>query len=441
MKSALARLRISHKAVALIGPEDNSLPKFIGKRAREMFYVGIDIGKRSHVASILDEGKKPLLKAFSFSNTTEGGESLVAQIERFAPDKSQVTIGMEATGHYWLSLYSFLLDRGYVLHVVNPIQTDGWRKGIEIRKRKTDDIDSLLIAELIRYGDFFETRLSDEAVQSLRTLTRFRSFLVDSIADLKRKVICVLDQVFPEYEALFSDIFGTTSKELLLRYASPAELENLPVAQLTAFLEAASQKRCGDRKAEQILTAARHSFGVTHCRDTFSFQLRTLLEQMKFIEPQVADTQREIKTIMDRLNSPITTIPGIGPILGAVILGEIGDIRRFESPAKLVAFAGIDASVSRSGEFESSHNKMSKRGSPYLRRALFMAANVSVQRDPDLAAYYEKKRAEGKHHNTCIGAVSRKLCYILHSILTENRAYVIRESLPTFTPGLSQTQV
>lgn len=152
---------------------------------------------------------------------------------------------------------------------------------------------------------------------------------------------------------------------------------------------------------------------------------------MKFIGQQVADTEREIKAIMDSLNSPITTIPGIGPTPGAVILGEVGDIRRFESPAKLVALAGIDASVAQSGEFESSHNKMSKRGSPYLRRALFMAANVTVQRDPDLGAFYEKKRAEGKHHNICIGAVSRKLCYVIHTILTENRAYVKRYPCPT----------
>lgn len=168
--------------------------------------------------------KKPLFKAFSFSNTTDGGKSLVAQIERFAPEKNEVSIGMEATLHYWLALYSFLLNRDYLIHVINPIQTDGWRKGIEIRKRKADNINSLLIADLIRYGDFIYTKLSDESVQSLRTLSRFRRYLVDSIADLKRKIICVLYQVFPEYKALFYDIFGVASKELLLVYSSPAEL-------------------------------------------------------------------------------------------------------------------------------------------------------------------------------------------------------------------------
>ena len=392
----------------------------------KMFYLGIDIGKKHHVASMLGEGgaKKPLFKGFSFANTTEGAESLVTRIAEFTKETGEVSIGMEATGHYWLALYSFLLDRGYTIHVINPIQTDGWRKGIEIRKRKTDDIDSVLIADLIRYGDFSETRLSDEAIQSLRTLTRFRSYLVDSIADLKRKVICVLDQVFPEYESLFSDIFGATSRELLLQYSSPADLENLSVDTLTEFLEAASRKKCGEAKAEQILTAAKHSFGITHCRDTFSFQLRALLEQMRFIEKQVAETEVEISSIMGELHSPITTIPGIGPVLGAVILGEIGDIHRFESPAKLVAYAGIDASVSQSGEFEATHNRMSKRGSPYLRRALFVASNVAVRFDPDLQSFYLKKRKEGKHHSTCLGAVSRKLCYIIHRILSDNRPYV-----------------
>ena len=390
-----------------------------------MFYLGIDVGKKHHVASMLGEGvKKPLFKGFSFANTTEGAESLAARISEITHDAGEVSIGMEATGHYWLALYSFLFDKGYTIHVINPIQTDGWRKGIEIRKRKTDDIDSVLIADLIRYGDFSETRLADEAVQSLRTLSRFRTYLVDSISDLKRKVICVLDQVFPEYESLFSDVFGATSKELLLQYSSPAELESLSVETLTTFLETASRKKCGEAKAEQIIQTARRSFGVTHCRDTFSFQLRALLEQMRFIEKQVSDTEAEISAIMEELNSPITTIPGIGPVLGAVILGEIGDIRRFEAPAKLVAYAGIDATVAQSGEFEASHNRMSKRGSPYLRRALFIAANVAVHFDPDLGAFYQRKRAEGKHHSTCLGAVSRKLCYIIHAILTENRPYI-----------------
>ncbi|MCL2877084.1 MAG: IS110 family transposase [Betaproteobacteria bacterium] len=392
-----------------------------------MYYVGIDVGKNNHVASMMDASRKPVFKAFAFANTREGAESLLEKIQLHAPDQAQIEIGMEATGHYWLALYSFLFDAGYVLHVINPIQTDGWRKGVEIRKRKTDDIDSLLIADLIRYGGFVETKLTDESLLSLRTLTRFRSYQVDSIADLKRKVICVLDQVFPEYESVFSEVFGTTSKEVLLTYSTPAELESVSVEQLTELLTGLSRRKCGAAQAQRLSHAAAHSFGVTFCRDTFSFQLRSLLEQMNFIEQQVADTERQIKAIMDTLASPITTITGIGPVLGAVILGEFGDISRFDSGSKLVAFAGIDASVSQSGQYESTNNRMSKRGSPYLRRALYQAAMVAAFHDPELSAFYQKKRAEGKHHSVCVGAVARKLCYIIFAVLKENRPYVKRQ--------------
>ena len=129
----------------------------------------------------------------------------------------------------------------------------------------------------------------------------------------------------------------------------------------------------------------------------------------------------------EAIASPITSITGIGPVLGAVILGEIGDISRFEAAAKVVAYAGIDASVSQSGEFQSTSNRMSKRGSPYLRRALYQAATVAAFHDPELIAFYQKKRAEGKHHSVCIGAVARKLCYIIFTILKENRPYIKRQ--------------
>ena len=392
-----------------------------------MFYLGVDIGKNTHTASMIGDDGKPVFRAFSFSNTTEGGESLLTKLSATAP--SELAIGMEATGHYWLSLYSYLCDKGYKIHVINPIQTDGWRKGVEIRRRKTDPIDSLLIADLVRYGDFIEARLPDEAALSLKNLTRFRSYLVDSIGDLKRKVICVLDQVFPEYQSVFSNIFGKTSKEILLRFSSPAELEGVSSDTLAELLAALSRKQLGADAAQRLSAAASNSFGVTFCRDSFAFQLRMLIEQMKYIESQVKDTEAEIEAIMEKLNSPILTIPGIGKTTGAVILGEIGGVERFDSAAKLVAFAGIDATVLQSGEFDGTRNRMSKRGSPYLRRALYQSALVaSTGRNPDpaLNAFYLKKRSEGKHHSTCVGAVSRKLCYIIYSVLKENRPFETR---------------
>lgn len=391
-----------------------------------MLYLGIDVGKRTHVASLIDENAKVLFKAFSFSNTTEGAISLIEKLSLHIKNNSDIEIGMEATGHYWLSLYSFLVERKFVVHVVNPIQTDGWRKGTEIRKRKTDIIDSVLIADLIRYGDFAETSLADEDTMSLRNLARFRNYLVSSISDLKRKVVCVLDQVFPEYESAFSDIFGKTSTELLSNFQTAEDFENITVEQLESVLKNVSLKGFAKNKITHISELAANSFGLKFCRDSFSLQLKLLVEQIKFIEAQVSDVEAEIKIILNKINSPITTIPGIADVTAAVILGEIGDISRFSNAAKLAAYAGIDASVSQSGEFTSSNNKMSKRGSPYLRKALFQAALIAAFHDPVFSAFYQKKRNEGKHHLTAVGAVARKLCNTIFAVLKNNTPYQVQ---------------
>lgn len=388
-----------------------------------MLYLGIDIGKNTHVASLIDEAAKPLFKAFSFSNTTEGANSLIEKLNTHITCTADVEIGMEATGHYWLSIYSFLAEKGFVIHVVNPIQTDGWRKGTEIRKRKTDIIDSVLIADLIRYGDFVETSLSDEDTMSLRNLSRFRNYLVSSIGDLKRKVICVLDRVFPEYHTAFSDIFGKTSKELLSCLQTAEDFENITAEQLEDVLQNVSFKSFAKNKIEQISELAATSFGLKFCRNSFALQVKLLIEQIKFIEAQVSDVEAEIRLILDKIDSPIKTIPGIADVTAAVILGEIGDISRFSTAAKLAAYAGIDASVSQSGESQSTNNKMSKRGSPYLRKALFQAAFIAAYHDPVFSAFYQKKRAEGKHHLTAIGAVARKLCNTIFAVLKYNTTY------------------
>ena len=391
-----------------------------------MMYLGIDIGKNTHVASLIDESAKPLFKAFSFCNTVDGANSLIGKISHHASSVSEVEIGMEATGHYWLSVYSFLVERGYCVYVVNPIQTDGWRKGVEIRNRKNDAIDSVLIADLIRYGDFVETSLADENTMSLRNLSRFRNYLVSSIGDLKRKVICILDQVFPEYQSVFSNIFGETSKELLLHFQTADDFDNITAEQLESALKNISFKGFAKNKLSQISELAANSFGLSFCRDSFSLQLKLLIEQIKFIEAQVADVETQIKQILDKINSPITTIPGIGFVNAAVILGEIGDISRFSNPAKIAAYAGIDVSVNQSGEYQSTNGKMTKRGSVYLRKALFLSANVAALHDPTFSAFYQKKRSEGKHHFTAIGAVARKLCNVIHAVLKNNTSYQIQ---------------
>lgn len=387
-----------------------------------MYFCGIDIAKYKHEATVIDESGKALLDSISFSNTKEGCEKLLSLFERLNISKGELLIGMEATGHYWLSVHAFLLEQEYEVKVINPIQSEAFRK-MYIRQTKNDSKDSFIIAQIMRFGQFSTTSLSEEVMVAMRQLSRYRLALVDACGDCKRRIIALLDQVFPEYASLFSDTFGVTSKEVLAQYPTPEDMLTVSTQKLTKLLEKASRGRFGKDKAEQLKAVAANSFGVSFAKDAFSFQIKQLIEQLAFLENQIEELEEQIALLLKQTGSYITTIPGIGETLGAIILSEIGDIHRFDAPNKLVAFAGLDVRVTQSGEFTGTRQKISKRGSPYLRRAIWLAASRAAFCDPILSEYYQSLRARGKHHLTAVGAVSRKLCNTIYAILKEDRPW------------------
>lgn len=388
-----------------------------------MFYVGIDIAKKNHEASIIDLNGKPLDKSISFSNSEAGCNKLIAMFEKFEADTSNIIIGMEATGHYWVSLYSYLIDLGFTVYVINPIQSDAFRK-MYIRQTKNDSKDSFVIAQIMRFGEFSSTSLADEDIMALRQLSRYRLALVDECSDWKRKCIALLDQVFPEYSKLFSDTFGVTSRELLSKYPTPEDMLNVDTDTLSDLLSKASRGRFGILKANEIQEFASNTFGVNFAKNAFAFQIKQIIAQINFIEDQLKELEVEISILLHQINGVITTITGIGDILGAIIIGEIGDISRFEAAPQLVAYAGLDVSIKQSGDFIGTQTKISKRGSPYLRRAIWLAATVAAFKDPALSVYYQSLKERGKHHLTAIGAVARKMCNIIFAVLRDNEPYV-----------------
>lgn len=390
-----------------------------------MYYIGIDISKHSHEISILDVSQGIVEPSKKVANTAAGAAKLLALFEKHQVLPENCLIGMESTGHYWLVFYSFLINQGYSVKVINPIVTDAYRNML-IRKVKNDAVDAQVIAKVLMLGEYQESPVANEETLALRQLCRFRAFEVDTCSDLKRKTIALLDQVFPEYESLFSDTFGISSREVLSNFSTPEELSQINTRKLSNLLSKSSKGHFGMEKALELKAVASKSLGIKIATDAFAFQLRQLIDQLEFIEEQVDELDAQIEEYMKRTNSFITTIPGIGPVLGAVIVSEIGDISRFNDGKKLVAYAGLDASVSQSGDFEGSQMHMSKRGSPYLRRAIYTAANVASWSDPDLSAYYKRLKARGKHHNVAVGAIARKLCYIIFAVLSENRAFESR---------------
>ena len=388
-----------------------------------MIYAGIDIAKNSHVIGATDDRGKDAAKPMQFANSASGFDRCAAYLDGLAESKSDLLVGMEATGHYWLPLFCRLQNEGYAVVVINPVRTDAMRRFKGSSRVKTDLIDCVLIAETLRCGDFEPSRLGDEAMVELRQLTRLHQSLKESVADLKRQVIVALDQVFPEYDSVFSDTFGESSKAFLKRCATPEECLAIRVDSLAKTLERASRGKLGREKADEIKGIARNSCGVDVAASAFSFQIKLLIEQIDFIEGQVSEVEAKVREGIEAVEPLVLTIPGIGHTLGAQIVSEIGDVRRFHSAAAIVKYAGINPSISQSGKFSSEDNRITKQGSPYLRRALYLAAMAQLKLKTPFYDYYAKKRADGKSHREALIAVARKLVHVIYAVLSKQEPY------------------
>lgn len=386
-----------------------------------MYIVGIDIGKNHHEASIVSPEGKQIGRSLRFATTHKGADSLMSFIFKNIGN-SPCVFGMEATGHYWYPIYSFLKAKGYTICVINPIQSDSLRK-MYIRQTKNDSIDSFLIAEVIRFGQFTTTSMADENILAMRQLCRYRDSVISSRTEIKLRISTIMEQIFPEYEKQFSSLWLSTSMGILEKYLTPENIENAPIDELFEIIKDKSHNRLTRAKAISIKEAAADTFGIKIAQDAFSFQLKQLIDRMNFLDKQIEALDCQILEYYEKFDCYLHTIPGIGMIAAATILAEIGDINRFKSSSALVAFAGIDPTVRQSGEFSSTHNHMSKRGSPYLRHAIFLAATTCSFHNSPLNAYYKKKRDQGKHHLTTTGAVARKLTSVIYAVLRDSKPY------------------
>ena len=386
-----------------------------------MYIVGIDIGKNHHEASIVSPEGKQIGHSLRFATTHKGADSLMSFIFNNIGNSSCI-FGMEATGHYWYPIYSFLKARGYTIYVINPIQSDSLRK-MYIRQTKNDSIDSFLIAEVIRFGQFTTTSMADENILAMRQLCRYRDSVISSRTEIKLRISTIMEQIFPEYEKQFSSLWLSTSMGILEKYLTPENIENAPIDEIFEIIKDKSHNKLTMKKAISIREAAADTFGIKIAQDAFSFQLKQLIDRMNFLDKQIEALDCQILEYYEKFDCYLHTIPGIGMIAAATILAEIGDINRFKSSSALVAFAGIDPTVRQSGEFSSTHNHMSKRGSPYLRHAIFLAATTCSFHNSPLNAYYKKKREQGKHHLTATGAVARKLTTVIYAVLRDGKPY------------------
>ncbi len=387
-----------------------------------MIYAGIDVAKDKHDCFITNSDGEVLFKAFTIPNNREGFEDLYQKILSATDDLTNVKVGLEATGHYSYNILGFLLDKGLTTFVINPLHTSLFRKCLSLRKTKTDKVDSHTIATMLM-SDVNLKSYSDISYhnEELKSLTRYRFDKVKERAKLKTSVSRLVTILFPELEKLVPTLHMPSISALLSEFPGALQIASAHLTRLTNLLYETSKGRYGKDTAILFRETARTSIGSN--MTVKSLELKHTLKLIGELDTEIDEIEQEIKRIMDELHSPILTIPGISYRMGAMILAEIGDFSRFDSPDKILAYAGLSPSTYQSGQLESSHSHMEKRGSRYLRYALFNAAKFVCRWDPVFAAYLAKKRAEGKHYNVAVSHAAKKLVRVIYQLERSGQTY------------------
>ena len=385
-------------------------------------FCGIDVAKQKHVACIIDQNGLYLVRPKSIRNDAAGYQQMLNCLKQSGRTRS-ILAGMEATGHYWYALHDFLTRHGYTVAVLNPIQTAQQAKQA-IRKCKTDKYDAFHIANLLRSGQYKAAVVPGELAMTCRLLTRLRYRMVRQSAMIKQLVNSRLHPVWPEYEELFSNTFGTTSMELLQIAPTPKELIELDVDDVSERVRKASRGRFGPAHTQKILDSAKNSVGMQRGHDGISMGIKFLVEQIVALEPVHKKLDMEIQKLAARLPAYLFTLPGATELTIVSLYGEVDPIETFERPSHLVAFAGLDPKVFQSGQYDAPGRHVSKRGSPYLRRTLWQMAYRSVCTEGDLRDFWRKKHRQNKHHLVAVTATANKLCHIVWRIMTDRRDYI-----------------
>ncbi len=386
-----------------------------------MIYVGIDVAKSKHDCFITNSDGEVLIDNMTFPNTLEGFNTLLLSVKSFSKNLNNIKVGLEATGHYSNNLLEFLHSNGFSVYVLNPLSTNLFRKGQSLRKTKTDKTDAKMIALMVMSQDPKPYIPISYHIKELKSLSRHRFRLVQHRSKLKISYGRILDIIFPE---LSSVVWSTTQNSMLhtlLELPGANAIAHCHLTKLTTILHKYSKGKYSRDKAIEIRDLAKASIGDSS--QALAFELQQTIRILVFIQDEIKLLEKQIKSLVVELESPILSIPGISYVTAAIILSEIGNIDRFESSSKLLAFAGLEPSTHQSGNYTSDHSRMVKRGSTYLRWALLTATRLICMRDKTFNTYKDKKLSEGKHYFVALSHTSKKLVRLIFHLLKTNQLY------------------
>jgi len=400
-----------------------------------MYYVGIDIAKRSHVACVMREDNSLEIKPFEFSSTKSGFEKLHAQLSSLSCDLSEVLIGMEATGLLFDNLYRFLRSLHYRVVLLNPYQSAKFREMDTMKRVKNDNIDAVMIAALIKSGRFSEGYVNDDQLQSLRTLYRHRASLEDQLKSIKRQTQAILTVVFPELEQVISDPFNITGLTLLQKYPTAKHYEYASEKRILKTFRGIKGNNFSIEKAKKLLALAKESIYSGAGKEGYEAAIRSNIALMHILKEQIQSLEdamlalfetkkatKEEQDEMAELIDNLRTIPGVGDKTILALLAECGNLDRFHNAKALTGYLGLYPTLEQSGN-SVKNGRLAKRGAKLAKKAIYLAAIAAIRHNKELKQVYMNYRSKGRAKKECIIITARKLLAIIYAIYTHNVPY------------------
>lgn len=402
--------------------------------------AGVDVSKRFSDMCILAPNNEILTRMKIYHDLTSM-ERAATELQRVGKKCGAApVIVMESTSHYHLILFQFFRDAGYEVIVVNPIQS-GALKNINVRKVKNDKVDAYKIAMLYRLKVLRTSQVPVDSLRGLRLLCRQRTELMNDVTRYKNRLTAYLDQIFPGYDKVFSDVGGVASRAILRECPTPQILLLKDENELARMICVAAYKHFafGKKKVEKLRLAAKDAERIGLYAPGNAAVVVSVIDMLDALLKSIWEIDQDIKSLVtqepfiQKNLALLQTIPGIGPHSSVALLAEIGDFTLFQKPKQFAAYFGLDPTQRQSGTFTGSKNKLSKRGSAYVRAILHMAAVTSVipqkkrpAANPVLLAYYEEK-CKSKPHKVVMCAVMHKICNIIFAVLRDQEPFELRQ--------------
>ena len=381
-----------------------------------MYFVGIDISKFKHDCAIVDELGDVITPSWSFRNDREGFSLLKELLDALVGEKK---IGLEATGHYGQNLKLFLENNDFSFMEFNPLLINRFVHSKSLRKTKTDSIDALMIAQYLMTVEYKPYPPSFYTFEKLKSLTRFRDSLIRQRSRQLVELTNILDKVFPEFKPFFKHRFSVTALYILSNYTTPEKIANMNSRSYEAIRKL-SRGKFTMSAFVRLKTLAKNTVGQSD--DYLLHEIDVLLELYNQLDAKIQEIEEQVVECIRGIDPPMLSIPGIGALSAAIILSEYGDFSNYDSPAKLLSFAGLEPGYFQSGQSEHTGH-MVKHGSSHLRYALMNCCLPLITHEPVFAEYYAKKRAEGKPHRVAMTHVAKKLLRVIYTLQTREITY------------------